>query len=199
MGAKSFKQSKAPTNKIRGGLDAIVLGGIYATDSGKGRRNHKKNKRALQPAGGKEQIQNDWYRRVSTIKTTHPITGEAGKHTVVLVGATVVGKTNDATFKCVVNKQKVTLGDESTYTSAMIAIKNEEKKINPQQTNMSHKCAGKVTNQNNHKPNMIKGPSSNGHRINKSVVSKINYGATQEVRKDDSSTGKASSNKPCHN
>lgn len=108
MASKTFKTSKAPTNKFKGGLDAITNGGIYATGAGKGPRKHRKRSKAIRQVGGADTIQNKW----ST-------SGNTG-----VTATTVVRGPSHIDYKAKVSKVEVILGDESTYTDAMIAEKN---------------------------------------------------------------------------
>ncbi len=157
MASKTFKTSQAPTNKFKGGLDAITNGGLYAVQSGKGRRRHKKRKHGLNEVGGGDTVKNQWHKRTSVVKGVDHH-GRAYEHTVTLWGATVLQSSVDSKLSTTVTGVRVVLGDESTYTDAMIACKNAEAVANPQTSKMTHK----VSTANN---GYMEGLRTNGRRV----------------------------------
>ena len=122
MASKRFVTSQAPSNKIKGGLDAITSQSMFAIASGKGRRNHKKQTKRLNPVGGDEKIQNSWSKTPAGCKA-----------------ATVVKANTEVEFETTINKVKVTLFDESTYSESMLKEKNTEFRANQNVGKTRHK------------------------------------------------------------
>lgn len=121
MGAKRFVTSTPPA-KIKGGLDAITSQSLYAVQGGKGRRNHKKQSKRLNPVGGDERVVNSWSKTPAGCKAS-----------------TVVKQATEVEFETTINKVKVTLFDESTYTDAMKRAKAETFVKNQNQGKRRHK------------------------------------------------------------
>lgn len=166
MASKTFKTSAAPTNKMKGGLDAISSGGLYAVQSGKGRRQHKKRKAALNTAGGKEVTKNQWHKRTSIVKgVDHK--GKAYTHTVVLWGATTLRDTNDAVYETNVSGKKVTLFDESTYSPSMLINKGEKEVKNPAPEKGTHKTHSRSAG-------YMESHRTNGRRVMRTTANVIN-------------------------
>lgn len=143
MGSKRFVTGSAPTNKIKGGLDAIISGGIYAKPTGKGRRQNKKRRKGIEQVGGANSLALDHTRKHFTVKEKNK-NGEIVIHQGVLKATTTVESNNETRFETRIGKKKVVLMDESTYTNGMIKNKYEEEITNPQKQMTSHKVT-KVT------------------------------------------------------
>lgn len=152
MASKTYVTSKAPKNKMNGGLDAISSQGIYNVTTGKGRRQHKKRRKAIQQVGGDDRVQNSW----ST-------SGNTG-----VTATTVVKAPTKIDFKVIISKVDVVLGDETTYTEGMIA-KKYESKIDISRNN-GRKRKVKAVSQGY----MAKLNNKNGRRVDRSTASKIN-------------------------
>lgn len=114
MGAKSFVTSKAPTSRMKGGLDSIDAGSIYRVGSGKGPRKHKRRPKGVSMEGGTPAVLN-----------AHSLTPAGCKATTVIKAPTKIN------FTCKVNKQKVVLFEESTYSAEMLEEKEAEAIVNP--------------------------------------------------------------------
>lgn len=129
MGAKTFKTSKAPTNRVKGGLDAITSQGIYNTGSGKkGRRQNKKRKNGIDSRGGDSRVQNAW-----------SITPAGCK------ASTVVKAPTKMDLVTRIEKQKVVLFDETTYSASMLKSKNAEPVVNHDKAKTIHKTKSQTS------------------------------------------------------
>lgn len=137
MGSKRYVTSKAPTNNVKGGLDAIISGGIYAKPTGKGRRQNKKRRKGIDQVGGSNSLALDHTRKHFTVKEVYK--GVETVHQGVLKATTTVESRNESRFETRIGKKKVVLMDESTYTKPMLANKYEEEITNPQKHMTSHK------------------------------------------------------------
>lgn len=150
MGAKRFVTSQAPTNKIKGGLDAITGQSMYAVAGGKGRRNHKKSSKRINPVGGDERVQNSWSKTPAGCKAS-----------------TVVKGPTEVEFEVTIEKKKVTLFDESTYSDSMLKEKNTEFRANQNNGKRVHKVKT-VT-----RGLMAKQKKTSGRRVIKNNASRI--------------------------
>lgn len=121
MGAKRFVTSTPPQG-IKGGLDAITSQSLYAVQGSKGRRNHKKQAKRLNPVGGDDRVMNSWSKTPAGCKAS-----------------TVVKQATEVEFETTINKVKVTLFDESTYTDAMKQAKAAPFVKNQNQGKRRHK------------------------------------------------------------
>lgn len=103
MASKTFKTSKEPTRKIKGGLDAIMSGGIYAVPSPR-----KKETDSLINVNQRTGVQD-------TITHTN-LNGSKGKMVCMVKQrekvSTRIGKGK--------NSIKVVIGDPTTYTFEML-------------------------------------------------------------------------------
>lgn len=137
MGSKRFVTSKAPTNNIKGGLDAVISGGIYAKPTGKGRRQNKKRRQGINQTGGSKNLQNDVTRKHFTVKEKYK--GVETVHQGVIKATTTIEANNETKFETRIGKKKVVLFDESTYTKGMLVNKNLDEIVNPQKHMTKHK------------------------------------------------------------
>lgn len=138
MGSKRYVTSKAPTNNVKGGLDAIISGGVYAKKTGKGRRQNKKRRGGIAQVGGTAALTLDHTRKHFTVKEKD-IHGNECVHEGVLKATTTVESNNETRFEARIAKKLVVLGDESTYTQGMLDKKYEDEISNPQKHMTTHK------------------------------------------------------------
>lgn len=138
MAAKTYKTSKEPSQKMKGGLDAIEAGSIYAIPK-KGKR-EKVRKQSIQSRGGMAVVKNDW--KVRQFKVEQK---DGTKHEGKLFGATVVREKPPEQLVAVVSGEKVILGMEHTYTDEMIAIRDEPVMKNPNAKYHNHKVRSNTT------------------------------------------------------
>lgn len=126
MASKRYNTEKAPTNKIKGGLDAIVAGSIYATNSSRPKR-VKLGKNAIQDKGGKTTVMNSW-KKSGTAQLKH---------------ATVVKDTAPVVMQARIKGEVYVLGDRVTYSDAMLAELEAEPTVHLDKSKQVHKVNGK--------------------------------------------------------
>lgn len=162
MGSKRYVEGKAPSNKVKSGLDAVISGGIYAVKSGKGRRQNKKRRQGINQVGGNKNLQNDVTRKHFTVKEVYK--GVTSIHQGVLKATTTIEANNETKFETRVGKKKVVLFDESTYTKGMLVNKQAENIPNPQKQMTTHKVTT-VTGGRGKSGVLGQAKATSGHRV----------------------------------
>lgn len=163
MGSKRFVTSKAPTNSVKGGLDAIISGGIYAKPTGRGRRQNKRRRKGIEQVGGSNSVTLDYSTKHFTVKEKD-INGAEVIHHGVLKATTTISSKDKVRYETRIGKKKVVLFDESTYTKGVISNKNLEEIPNPQKHMTSHKVT-KVSGGRGKSGSLGKAKKTSGRRV----------------------------------